>query len=548
MKKTFLILFLVTLLGFFCRFWRLSTNPVSLSMNEVAIAYNSFSILKTGRDEWGSFLPLSFRSVGDYKAPILIYFMVPAIAILGLNEFSTRFTVAIFGTLTIPVVFFLIKKITKNEKIAIFTAFSLAISPWHIQFSRATFEATLALFFVLAGTLVFFISLEKKNEKLWLSVVLFVLSLYTYHAERLFTPVFILGLLIIYRKDLFVNKKKLVTPFLVGMILLIPFAKIMLSSQGQTRARMTFITNDLDLRLQLQEIRPQNFFIFKFLDNNLIITLNFWVKRYLNYFDSDFLFFKGSFFTPPDAPDVGLLYLIELPFFILGLYCLFVERFLNQKARRLIIFWLLWGPVVASLTNNEQHALRALVWIPIPQLIVGLGAYKFFNKLNYFRKTIKVSIIVSLVVLTFVNIFYFFDIYIVHFPISFSECWAYGWKEAALFVWEHQKGYQSIVVDPAFGSQGPYTVGVPYLHFLFYGKYPPALFQNDPQRKKGWDSVNFANFVFRSIYWPDDRSKKNTLFIGSPWSLPPDDLDKQSILQVIKFKNGSTALIIVENK
>ena len=64
MKKS--ILATIFIISTIFRFWQLSSYPVSLSMDEVAIGWNAYSILKTGHDEWGEFLPLAFKSAGEF--------------------------------------------------------------------------------------------------------------------------------------------------------------------------------------------------------------------------------------------------------------------------------------------------------------------------------------------------------------------------------------------------------------------------------------------------------------------------------------------------
>ena len=95
-----LVIVLIFLLAFFLRTWNLSKYPVSLSMDEAAIGYNAYSILKTGHDEYKEFLPLTFRSAGDYKPPVDFYLTVPSIFLFGLTEFSIRLPVALVGSLT----------------------------------------------------------------------------------------------------------------------------------------------------------------------------------------------------------------------------------------------------------------------------------------------------------------------------------------------------------------------------------------------------------------------------------------------------------------
>src|SRR4030042_566937 len=94
-NKYFFGIVIIFLIALLFRFYKLSSYPVSLSMDEVAIGYNAYSILKTGKDEWGQKLPLAFKSVGDYKPPVDIYLTVPSVWVFGLNEFGVRFPVAL---------------------------------------------------------------------------------------------------------------------------------------------------------------------------------------------------------------------------------------------------------------------------------------------------------------------------------------------------------------------------------------------------------------------------------------------------------------------
>ncbi|MEK7118952.1 MAG: glycosyl transferase, partial [Patescibacteria group bacterium] len=74
MKKTYIVLVLIGILAFFLRFYNATQIPPSLSWDEVSIGYNAYSILKTGRDEFGRFLPLdAFVAYGDYKPVLPIY-------------------------------------------------------------------------------------------------------------------------------------------------------------------------------------------------------------------------------------------------------------------------------------------------------------------------------------------------------------------------------------------------------------------------------------------------------------------------------------------
>jgi 4-amino-4-deoxy-L-arabinose transferase-like glycosyltransferase len=551
MKKGVLVLLtVIVLLGGWLRFRQLANHPVSLSIDEVAIGYNAYSILKTARDEHGEFLPLAFRSVGDYKPPILIYLTVPSIAVFGLNEFGVRFPVALIGTLTIIFVYLLTYQLTKNKIVSLATSFSIAISPWHIQFSRATFEAILALFFMLVGVWLFLRSMEKRDNLLWLSAIFFPLAMYSYHAERLTVPILVMGLALIFRKELWRYKKNTLTAVVVGLVFSLPLFYLLLSPAGQARLTSTFISKDFLISFQLHQSGAQLNLIQKILDNNPLILINFWLKRYLDYWDLRFLFFKGVKLTLPNFPDVGLFHLVEIIPFLIGIWLVFLnKKILAGKQKAVVVFWLLIGPLAASLANNEQHALRSLTAIPAPQILVGAGVFWLFNwlKKKAFIKKVVFGFLISVVVIS--SLIYYMDIYYLHFPIHYSEFWDYGMKDAVSYAWENKDQYDEIIIDPVFGTEGPYTFGTPYLYVLFYGKYDPYLFQNSPRRwTSAGESVNFDKFTFRAIYWPTDRQKKGALFIGSPWSLSLDELLPGQILKTIPFKNGATGFLIVETE
>lgn len=121
--------------------------PPSLNWDETSLGYNAYSILQTGRDEWGRRLPLTFEAFGDYKLPGYIYITVPFVALLGLNEWAVRLPSMIAGVLSVGFLYWIVVTESKNKKWALVSAFLLAVSPWHTFLSRVALEANLALCF-----------------------------------------------------------------------------------------------------------------------------------------------------------------------------------------------------------------------------------------------------------------------------------------------------------------------------------------------------------------------------------------------------------------
>ena len=171
-------------------------------------------------------MPLDYlESFGDFKPPLYAYLDIIPIKIFGLNEFATRFPSAFFGVLTVLVTYFLVRRIfsfsrnspprsrfatsrgwpnglPRGESVALLSAFLLVISPWHINLSRAAFEANVASFFIVAGVWLFLAAIQNKKWLLLLSVSSFVLSIYTFNTARIVSPILFILLSLIFWKGL----------------------------------------------------------------------------------------------------------------------------------------------------------------------------------------------------------------------------------------------------------------------------------------------------------------------------------------------------------
>ncbi len=543
------IFILIFMLGTFLRFVNFTNNPVSLNIDEVAIGYNAYSILKTGRDEYGLFLPLSFKSVGDYKPPVLIYLTVPSIAIFGLNEFGVRFPVALLSSLTILFGYFLFKRLTDNKTIALLAMCLLAISPWGIYYARYADEATVALFLVVVGAICFFKMIDKHSLS-WqvLSAVFLGISMYCYYTERLFVPILLGILLFSYIKQRKLTFKGCLI-FLVTLGLLIsPLILSTIFGPDKTRVATTFITNDPELQRQVltsqNQILPNS--LFSFFDNNLFLSIFYGIRKYLYYFHPAFLFYNGLNMTIDNSYGLGVVYLFELPFLLMGGYILIRKKI---KSKLIILSWLLLGILPAALTQNEQHSLRTLVALPIFNLISALGGYDLFGRIRKMKVNYQLAIGSGFTLVVFILLVHAYFVFSVYFKYQRGEAFMEGTKQAVKYALDHKAEYNEIVFDPVRGVDGPDIVSIPHMYVLFYSQYDPSIYQTEMKRygTNNQDLYGFDKFTIRHIDWPTDHSKTKTLFIGSPWSIPLQDIPQDQILQKIYLTNGKLALIIAKS-
>src|SRR3990170_3574341 len=154
LRKRKLLLFLILLLASFLRFWRLGSYP-ALNADEAAIGYNAYSLVETGKDEHGNAWPIHFQSFNDYKPGFYFYLVLPFVKVIGLNEWAVRIPGASLGVLTVLVIYLFVKELFKGGKTPLIASFMLAISPWHIHFSRGGWEVNAGTFFITLGVWLF---------------------------------------------------------------------------------------------------------------------------------------------------------------------------------------------------------------------------------------------------------------------------------------------------------------------------------------------------------------------------------------------------------
>ncbi len=535
MFKTKFILLFIILIAIILRFWQLGNVPISPDWDEASLAYNAYSILNTGRDEYGKLLPISLESFGDYKPALYAYLAIPSIFLFDISTFAIRFPSAVIGTISVLLTFLLVKELFKNEKIALLSSFVLAISPWHIQFSRTAFEANLGVFLNILTAFLFVKGL-KRPYLLFASAITSGLSIYAYQSEKIFAPLFMLLLVIIFRNELKeIGKKYFVPFFVIGFLVVIPLlVSTVLNPQSLNRARSTsFIAENKFFSHTPERVsvdKENNDYLGIVIDNRRVVYLRQSIGAYLSHINANWLFIQGDL-PRHHAPNMGLLYHFELPLLLIGLYSLVFGKF-SRKTKFFIFSWFLIAPIPASVTNDVPHAVRTLNFLPTYQIFTALGIYSaLLWLLNLKAKYLRYSILVVVCLGILFNFLYYLNQYFSQQNYYYSKDWQYGYEEAVKFVLS-QKDYEKVIVS----NQVPLDQS--YIFFLFYSKYPPKDFQN---AKTSVGNHNFDRYEFREIDWSKDQSLENTLFVGRA-----EDIESGEILKKINYLNGETAIVIAK--
>ena len=540
-KITLLIIVIVAII---LRFYHLGVNPPSLAWDEASWGYNAYSLGIDGRDEFGRFLPHDYlESFGDFKPPVYAYIDIIPVKIFGLNEFATRFPSAFFGVLTVLFTYFLAKEIFKRtpqrDVIALISAGLLAISPWHINLSRAAFEANVATFFILGGVLFFLLAVQGKRWYMVFSAIFFVLSLYTFNSARIVSPLLVLLLGVFMYRHLIKMKKQVFVAVVVGALLILPTLQFIFSAQAGLRFKEVNIFSDISVikRLNQDIDNDHNTWWTKIIHNRRLAYSVLYVQHYFDNLNPSFLFIKGDGNPKFSTQDVGQLYIWELPFLIIG------SLFLIRKKEGLwwvLPCWFLLGIVPAATARETPHALRIETVLPTLQVIVAYGLVRSFS---YFegnmlgiRKVVLFTSFLSL--LAVFSLGYYLHGYYKHYSVEYSGEWQYGYKESTEYVRNEQDKYDRILVTT--------SIGRPYIYYLFYLKTIPSVFQKDAIIRR--DAFGFVNVDGYGKYRFGgdlnalvEKDFKN-LYINSASEVPLG----AKVLKTFFLLNGQPALVAYE--
>ncbi len=528
------VLFGIFLLAFILRVIFLDIVPPGFNADEAALGYNAYSLLKTGKDEWGTSFPFVFRSFSDYKPGLYVYLTLPFVATLGLNEFAVRLPSILLGAFSVVLIYLLAKELFKKEAAAKASAFLLAISPWHIHFARGAWETNVATFFILLGVY-FFLRFLKNNRFLWFSVISFILSMYTYQSPRIVVPVLVLLLVAFYFKRLKLKKNFPVIVFAV--IFLLPILFISISSTGLARFQGVSIFSDKGPLNRINEERGEHknsFLLSKFFHNKVESYAGNFLNHYLDHFNPNFLFTLGDPLKRDKIPDMGQMYFFEIGTFIAGLYFLIRNKF---EDRKIIFLWLMVAPLASSLTYQTPHAIRAHNMVIPMTLISGLGLGMLWENITILPRFIKNLLLSVIIIIISISLVFFWDRYFVHLPKQYALEWEYGFSQVVSYITQNQGKYQKIVITDRYDQ--------PYILFLFYSKYDPAKYQQQDKKigdnKFGFTTITaFDKYEFRPIGKEEIASSRNTLFVGTE-----EEIGKEQIpLRIIYFPNGSVAFKI----
>ena len=498
----------------------MNVSPPALNADEATNAYDAYSIIKTGRDQYGNFIPLRFKSFGDYKLPLLTYLAIPFIKVFGLNETGIRMVNFPFVLFFPLVIFLLTQELFDKKNVSLLAAFFSAFAPGLQLLGRQAHEAYMTVLFLTLSLYLFLKFLRTKSVLTFsFFIANFSLALFGYHFSRLWAGLYFL--LFIF----FAFKKIIFKWALLIIILVILLFGITDFIYKPTRIQNLLFFNNLGFSLKINELRSEGGS--RLIYNKFTVGLKDLTSEYLKYFSPQFLVINGDENARFGFTGISPITIIEYLFIFIGLYYLFKNK---ERWRFFIISVLLFSPVSAALSWAGISITRSIfIFIPI-FIISAYGVINFLHKKSLFQYLILITLYLILS-------FYSWNFYFNHYPkrAGVLRSWQAGYKELAQYIKSNYSRYDRFYITRKSGQ--------PYIFLLFYLQYPPEIYQKEAilssPDEYGFGQVEkFDKFIFNI---PNEKNINNSVIVGFP-----DDFSEAEKLNTKKIKIGTEEIFYIK--
>jgi 4-amino-4-deoxy-L-arabinose transferase-like glycosyltransferase len=516
--------------------------PPGLDTDEAAIGYNAYSLLRSGRDEYGERWPLLFRSFGEYKRPVYVYAAVPAVAGFGLTPFAVRLPAALAGALSVPALYAVALLLLRRPRPALWAAALLAVSPWHLQFSRSAREVSVLVLalLVMAGALLGAAHAVRRRDgrarwpagALGVAAALALLvAVYTHTAGVIVAPLLALLVVGVYWARLRRLPRVWAAVALAVLVLGgLPLGQQFADGRAATRFAMTSLVADRELRdVSAGRIeRDERDGLPAVIDHPLVLGTWRALGAYVAHFEPSFLFFRGDVEWRHHSSTGGQLNLWDIPLLVCGLVVLW--RHWRRPAVRVVAGWLAIGPLPAAFGTPAPHAVRAIAMLPALYLLAALGVGPVWRWLV--RRRLTADWVLALVLSVGVYLYGYYRYY----GYEHDGAWSSGWLETFRAAQSQvDAGRYARVVIPE--DLPPPRVA--YIYALFATAYDPEqyLAQGGTRSSLRWrwypepGPMQFRPFELRAVDWAQEPRAADTLYV-----YPADR----------RLPDGTRAVVVVE--
>ena len=457
LKDKRVIFFILIIIGVTVRAYNFPNAISEINIDEIVTIANAKSIADTGKELTGINFPVYLQGWGG-QSVILLYLMSLSIRIFGFTLFAVRLPMLLISIISMFIFYDLVKKISKNTNIALIALALLSICPWHILQSIWGLDCNMFPHFLLiAIDLLYTAVINRKKLLLYISMIVFAVSLYGYGVAIYFVPLFLVCILLYLLKIKIIRK--------------VASPDVQVASQPHESRKLNLVAPekscDFSYAIKIRDIiicaiaflvvafPIITMFIINVLEIKQSIEIG---KITIPYYESlsrtkDMVFFSPNplsqliknivstlrvIFVQTDGAEwnasvlFGATYRITIVFIIIGL----IKHIKEIKEPKegissvVILFWVGISFLTGLIVNEANINRLNSIWYVL--LILGAyGIYALYEKVN--KKELYKIIITSVYIVIFIIYAVYFHVHYVN-VVEQSGCFSRGFYQTLNYV------------------------------------------------------------------------------------------------------------------
>ncbi len=373
-KKIIFWLTIIILIACFFRLYKLESIPPGLYPDVAVNGNNALDSIKNNNFK-------VFYPDNNGREGLIMWLDALAFMLFRPSVWALKIFCAITGILTVLGTYLLAKQLFKNvykhyEAIALLSSFFIAISFWHVNFSRIGFRAIMVPFFIVYSVYFALRGFEtpegkpsasygagKKIYNFILSGIFAGLGFYTYISYRFIVLLFFIIFLFYFLKS---KKENSLKQFFKFSAIIAVFTILTALPLG-----IYFLNNPQDFFGRASEVS-----IFK--NANPVLAILKSIGLHLAMFN----FYGDSNWRHNYAGAPELFWPVGI-FFLIGFVFSAKEAFRKNKAAIILLSWFFIFLLPGFLSSEGiPHASRTIGVLPVPYIFAGIGGIWVFNKLK----------------------------------------------------------------------------------------------------------------------------------------------------------------------
>ncbi len=475
-KRLFLykvFLWIVIIGGFaLTRFFRLTTVPGHLDIDEAGSAYDALCLARYGVDRYGNSWPLYMQNFGTGQSSLYVFLCALIFKLFGYSKFGLRLPVVLFSLLNLVFGVKLVDRSAVKPFFKEYAALLIVFCPVFVFQARFGLDCQLMLGMSTLLLWFWLEALERNSGWMYFACgVIGGLLLYSYILSYLVLPIFLLVLLIY---TIFTKQFR----FKMWVIMAIPL--------GILAAPLIMI--QVINQFGLDEMHLGIFTLTKLFNGYRVSELK--APTPAAILETLKVIFVGDDYDFSSVPQFWNLYQVTIPLFSIGLIVIIRRLILNWKkeeckTRRnrdiLILLWFVSMLIIGSTNETRIYRINAIYTVVV---LIALAGFEWIYEWKAEREVWKIGVTAVLLVsyglfsLYFVK--YYFRAYAIEHP--YPHYFDAQITDAVEYVCGHPELQTGVTFTPALG-----------IYALPGSDLKPGEFDIAMDRSEQWRTIYFGS-------------------------------------------------------